>query len=128
MNNNTNNSFEVQGKYLGASEIRIVGQNKSAVREFFIEIEDKYPQLVKFQVWSDLCDTLDSINKGQIVNVYFNLRGKKVDNNVYNNLTAWKVGVTTAAPNVTNTIAAPMTASSVQTETTVNTGEDSLPF
>ena len=61
-------------------------------REFVIEtVEEKYPQMIKFEVVKDKCPSLDSLNKGQPVKVHFNLRGQEHKERFFINLLAWKI-------------------------------------
>lgn len=46
-------------------------------REFVIETEEQYPQLVKFELVNDKCRLLDGMNTGERIKVSFNLRGRE---------------------------------------------------
>lgn len=65
-------------------------------REFVVKTSGQYPQLIKFEVVKDKCDTLAQYNKvGDLVNVSFNLRGNEFTKNdktmYFNTLSAWKI-------------------------------------
>jgi single-strand DNA-binding protein len=46
-------------------------------REFVIETEDKYPQMVKFELTQDKCEEISSHNVGDMLAVHFNIRGRE---------------------------------------------------
>ena len=65
-------------------------------REIWIQDESQYPQTVCFEFHQDKTDILDVYTEGQIVTIYFNLRGREWANaqgekKVFNTLQAWKI-------------------------------------
>lgn len=65
-------------------------------REFVVETDDKYPQLVKFELTQDNCSKADSLKVGQALEVGFNLRGREWINKegeakYFNTLQAWRI-------------------------------------
>ena len=60
-------------------------------REFIIETEGEYPQLIRFELLKDKVDIIDSFQTGKIIDVHFNIQGREFNGKVYNNLIAWKV-------------------------------------
>ena len=68
-------------------------------REFVIEVEnEKNPQwndFVKVQLIQDRCDLLETIQLNENIKVYFNLRGRKWENNgqvsYFTNLEGWRI-------------------------------------
>ena len=65
-------------------------------REFVIETEDQYPQKVKFELTQASCDIISNYNVGDIVTVYFNLRGREWMNKnnelvYFVSLGAWRI-------------------------------------
>ena len=46
-------------------------------REFVIATEEKYPQVVKFELTQNKCEDLDNYKVGQLVDVFFNVRGRE---------------------------------------------------
>jgi hypothetical protein len=62
-------------------------------QEFVIETtEDKFPQLVKFEITKDNIEKFDPfLIEGGIVNVHFNIRGNEFNGKVYNSLQCWKL-------------------------------------
>lgn len=73
-------------------------------REFVVEYAEnpQYPEYIKMEMIQDKCDQLDSFSAGQVVNVSFNLKGRKwtdpqgVDK-FFNTLQAWRISVEEAA-------------------------------
>lgn len=66
--------------------------------DFDITTGGEYPQVIRFQVTQDKCDTFNQYNKvGDSVEVLFNLRGrewidpKTNEVKVFNTLTSWRV-------------------------------------
>lgn len=84
-------SFEIQGKLHKKFEI----ESKSAsfqTRDFVLLIEEgNYPQYIKFQLTQDRCNIVDSINEGENMKVWFDLRGREWNEKYFTNLNAWKV-------------------------------------
>jgi len=70
--------------------------DKFKKREFVIETDEQYPQLIKMEFVQDNCSKLDSFAIGQDVEVYFNLRGRKWtnkdgDDKYFNTLNVWRM-------------------------------------
>jgi len=64
-------------------------------RDLYLLIGGTYPEIVKFQVVQDQCESLDVLHTGDVIKVYFNLKGKfytNKDGNEYhfNNIQCWK--------------------------------------
>ena len=66
-------------------------------REFVIEyIETQYPEFIKFEAIQDKCDLLSNFSVGDMVDVDFNLKGRKWTNpqgevKYFNSLQAWRI-------------------------------------
>ena len=93
-------------------------------REFVIEtVEDKYPQLVQFELTQDKCSLLDASYEGKAVEVFFNVRGREWNDKYFVNLQAWRVVVDgpSAAPS------SPVATTNKQVEAMDNSTDD-LPF
>lgn len=84
-------SFEISGKLIKIFET----ESKSAsfqARDFVIETsEDRYPQMIKFQLTQDRCSIVDNYKEGNEVKVFFDLRGREWNGKYFTNLNAWKV-------------------------------------
>lgn len=68
--------MKVKGKVHAIGQTREVSA-KFKTREIVLMTEDKFPQLVPFQLSQDKCDLGDNIKVGDIVEVSFNLRGRE---------------------------------------------------
>jgi single-strand DNA-binding protein len=84
-------SFEIEGKLHKVYPT----EQKSAsfqAREFGIEImSGNYPQYIKFQLTQEKCSIIDGYNEGDIIKVYFDLRGREWQDKIFTNLNAWRV-------------------------------------
>lgn len=84
-------SFEISGKLLKKFDV----ESKTAsfqARDFVIEtVDEKYPQMIKFQLTQDRCGIIDQYEEGKSIKVYFDLRGREWNGKYFTNLNAWKV-------------------------------------
>ena len=84
----------VKGKIKLIKETEVV-TDKFKKREFVLTtLGTKYPQVLLFQAFQDKCSKLDNVNKGDIVDVEYNLLGKewtspKGEVKYFNTLEAW---------------------------------------
>jgi len=69
-------SFEVEGKLFKKFDTESKSE-KFQAREFVIETDGQYPQYVKFQLVQDRCSAIDPLNEGEMIKVYFDLRGRQ---------------------------------------------------
>lgn len=88
-------------------------------REFVITTLEQYPQDVKLEVTQQRVELLDSLNVGDTVDVFFNIRGNEYNGRYFVNLQAWKIESQSSAP-------APQPVEP-QSHSTDDEGED-LPF
>jgi len=68
---------------------------KFSKREFVIQTEDKYPQLILLQLTQDNCPLLSDYNVGDAIDVDINIRGRewtspKGEVKYFNTLEAWR--------------------------------------
>lgn len=88
-------SYEKKGKLLLLEDTNKIS-DKFRKREFVLEDSENpdYVQLIKFQATQDGCDKLDSFIVGDLVNVHFNVKGRKWEKDgkvsYFNSLDAWK--------------------------------------
>ncbi|MDA0989904.1 MAG: DUF3127 domain-containing protein [Verrucomicrobia bacterium] len=74
-------------------------------REFVVNDEDdRYPQVIKFELTQDRCELLDSYKVGDRVHVTFNIRGREWtspqgEKRFFVSLNAWKLDAAGAAEN-----------------------------
>ena len=90
-------------------------------REFVIRTDtEKYPQLVKFELYQDKINMLMDKKEGQQVTVHFNIRGREWEDKFFVSLSCWKINMEQDAisPLSDEVKAIP--------ETTIDSGE--LPF
>lgn len=74
--------METQGKLYKKFKTQEVGVNKFLKREFVLELgDDRYPQLVKFELTQDRCSLLDNFQEGEMVQIRFDLKGREWKNN-----------------------------------------------
>lgn len=84
-------SFELKGNLHARWDTKVI-TDKFTTREFAIEIpNEKYPQVVKFQLINDRCDLVDNLKKGEEITISFDIKGRVHDGKVYNNLVCWKI-------------------------------------
>lgn len=89
--------MKTQGLIEMIGETQVVS-DKFKKREFVLttDADTDYPQSVSFQVTQDKCDLLDDYKSGDLIDVEFNLRGRKWVNKeggvkYFNTLEAWKI-------------------------------------
>ena len=87
--------LQIEGKIIEIFEKQQVSAS-FAKREFVVETEDQYPQMVKFELVQNKCDDIDAHNKGDQVSVHFNVRGRKWTNKqgedvYFVSLNAWRI-------------------------------------
>lgn len=83
-------SYELKGKLYKV----FATENKTdtfQAREFVVETQENYPQLIKFQLTQDKCALLDNYNEGEQISVHFDLRGREWNEKFFTNLQAWKL-------------------------------------
>jgi hypothetical protein len=92
----------ITGKFLGAMNTETVGQNGFLVRKFYLDIttNPEWPNTPEFQLKGDKVNLVDHLQKGQTIQVKYNIDGRKFDNTdkggkkgVITNLNAWKIDV-----------------------------------
>ena len=83
------NQLSVKGKVVHIGQLQKL--EKITKREFVIETPETYPQMVKFELIGDKTQILDGLSLGMEVDVYFNLRGRKWNENYYTSLQAWRI-------------------------------------
>ena len=93
-------SFEINGRLAEKFETQKVS-DRFQKREFVLEIKSsgssgyEFVDLIKFQATQDKCALLDQFNVDDMVNVSFNLRGRKWERDgqvsYFTNLEAWRI-------------------------------------
>ena len=90
--------MEIQGRVKQIFPSQTMGQNGFEKRDLVIITEDIYPQTIIIQFTQQRCDLLDSLQVGQNVKVYINIRGKEWTNpqgeiKYFNTIEGWKIEV-----------------------------------
>jgi len=89
--------MNIKGKIIEIfDEVKVTDTFKK--REFVLEYAEnpQYPELIKFELTQDRCDIVNAFKKGEDVEVWFNLRGRKWTDpkgevKYFNSLQAWKM-------------------------------------
>ena len=87
--------FKLTGTVKVINPTQVISE-KFSKREFVIETQDQYPQLVMFQATQDKCSLLDNVQVSSQVEVSFNLRGREWTSpagevKYFNTLEAWRI-------------------------------------
>jgi hypothetical protein len=83
-------SLEVIGKLYKKFDTQQIKETFKK-REFVIETDEQYPQLVKFELTQDKCNLMDNYSEGASIKVHFNLRGREWNDKYFTNLQAWRI-------------------------------------
>lgn len=72
-------------------------------RDVTLKSQDEYPQYVTFQLTQDKCDLANNLKNGEVVEVSYNLRGRRweaQDGTIkyFNTIEAWTMSLTAQAP------------------------------
>lgn len=72
--------------------------DKFKKREVTLKSQDEYPQYVTFQLTQDKCDLANNLNTGDVVEVSYNLRGRRweaQDGTIkyFNSIEAWTMSL-----------------------------------
>ncbi|MBT8220501.1 MAG: DUF3127 domain-containing protein [Bacteroidia bacterium] len=124
-------SFEVEGKLHKVFDTESKTDSFQA-REFVIEIgQGNYPQFIKFQLTQDRCGLIDAFQPGQVIKVYFDLRGREWNEKYFTNLNAWRIMEAESSPKPQPQEASPASSDSFPTandEMQLDNMDDDLPF
>ena len=90
--------MEIQGRIKQIFPSEIIGQNGFEKRDLVIVTEENYPQTIIIQFTQQRCDLLESLQVGQNVKVYINIRGREWTNpqgetKYFNTIEGWKIEV-----------------------------------
>lgn len=120
-------NLSVEGKLKRIHDEQVIS-DRFKKREFVIETEEQYPQVLMFQLVQDKTNLIDQFSLGDKVEVFFNLRGREwqkdptADIRVFNTLDAWRIQKVEAMQTVDNTDAPAAEPIAPASE------EDDLPF
>ena len=98
--------MEIQGRIKQIFPSQTIGENGFEKRDLVITTEENYPQTIIIQFTQQRCDLLDSVQIGQNVKVYINIKGRESTNpqgetKHFNTIEGWKIEVIQAT-NVAN--------------------------
>ena len=90
--------MEIQGRVKQIFPSQTMGQNGFEKRDLVIITEEQYPQTIIIQFTQQRCDLLDSLQVGQIVKVYINIKGREWRSpygeiKYFNTIEGWKIEV-----------------------------------
>ena len=90
--------MEILGRIKQIFTSQVIGQNGFEKRDLVITTEEQYPQTIIIQFTQQRCDLLDSLQVGQNVKVYINIRGREWTNpqgetKYFNTIEGWKIEV-----------------------------------
>ena len=107
--------LKLSGTITVINDVNVIN-DKFQKREFVVNDNGMYPQMIMFQFTQDKCNVLDGYKLGQSVDVSFNLRGREWTSpsgevKYFNTLEAWRIEaaegvsepVTPGAPTATST-------------------------
>ena len=120
-------NLSVEGKLKRIHDEQVIS-DRFKKREFVIETEEQYPQVLMFQLVQDKTNLIDQFSLGDKVEVFFNLRGREwqkdptAEIRVFNTLDAWRIQKVEAMQTVDNTDAPAEEPIAPASE------EDDLPF
>ena len=120
-------NLSVEGKLRRIHDEQVIS-DRFKKREFVIETEEQYPQVLMFQLVQDKTNLIDQFSLGDKVEVFFNLRGREwqkdptAEIRVFNTLDAWRIQKVEAMQTVDNTDAPAAEPIAPASE------EDDLPF
>ena len=126
-------SYEYEGVVEEVGETKSFGANGFTKRELIVgndvDSTNKYPNPVLFTFKKDNCNLLDSVKKGDRVNIRFSIDGRRWDgpNGVryFTDLTGWKIDVINADGSSTEPVPQPAEAPDIPAD--VGDADD-LPF
>jgi hypothetical protein len=88
-------SMTITGRIHQIFETKEVGAKGFKKREFVVETEEKYPQLLSIEATQDRTGALDAYSVGDTVTVSVNLKGRKWDGpngtKYFNTIECWKI-------------------------------------
>ena len=90
--------MEIQGRIKQIFPSQMIGQNGFEKRDLVIVTGENYPQTIIIQFTQQRCDFLDSLQVGQNIKVYINIRGREWTNpqgetKYFNTIEGWKIEV-----------------------------------
>jgi len=101
--------MEIKAKLIEKYETATLGTGGFRKRVFVVEYAEnpEYPEFIKFELIQDKCDELDKFELGAIIDIAFNLKGRKWTNPkgevvYFNSLQAWKLSASVQTHDITS--------------------------
>ena len=91
--------MEIEGKIKVIFEKQVFGSGFEK-REFVVTTDEQYPQDIKFELFKEKCEMIDTYKVNQPVVVHFNLRGNEYNGKYFVNLGAWRIEAQSDEPRV----------------------------
>ena len=130
--------MEVEGKIREIFETKEYGNNGFRKREMVITTQEQYPQHLLIEFIQDKTNLLDNFQKGQMVKIGINLRGRdwvspQGETKFFNSINGWRIeALQPSAPQQGGSIPPPPAETDFQPATEsdfdLEEGEDDLPF
>lgn len=88
--------MEIQGRIKEIFSLETVGNNGFQKRDLVITTEEQYPNDIIIQFTQGRCTLLENLQKGQLVKVHYNLRGREWvspqgEVKYFNTVEGWKI-------------------------------------
>ncbi|MGB0427476.1 MAG: DUF3127 domain-containing protein, partial [Flavobacteriales bacterium] len=89
-------SLKIEGKLKRIKDVQQITDTFKK-REFAIETDEQYPQIIGFETIQDKVGLIDGFQVGEMIEVFFNLRGREWQKDansevrVFNSLHAWRI-------------------------------------
>ena len=85
------NELKLSGRLKKITETIEVGKNNLKKCQMVIETDDKFPQMVAFDVLgSEKIEALQNAKMGDTLEIWFNVRGNEWKDRFYTSLSMWK--------------------------------------
>lgn len=130
--------MEVQGRIKEIFDTKTYGSNGFQKRELVVTTEEQYPQHIIIEFVQDKTSLLDNYQKGQLVKVGINLRGREWvspqdETKYFNSLNGWRIENVQQEQNAKGNTPPPPPAPSDEFEPASNSDlnedeHDDLPF
>jgi single-strand DNA-binding protein len=89
----SNETLAIEGKIIKVFDAVKISETFTK-RALIIETDDRYPQTVQIDFTQNLTTLLDDKQAGQIVKVYFNVRGRQWQDKYFVSLNGWRIEFT----------------------------------
>ncbi len=86
----------IKGKLIVKNKILSFGSNGFTKREFVVETDSQYPQMIMIELIKDKCSLIENIDIGATIEVHYNLNGRmwtspKGEVKYFNKIQGWKI-------------------------------------